>query len=217
MGNVNQQKNQEIMPATITEISLSQALLAPLDAIYKAQIHAARSFLNMILQLGYPHQPVGNDGQPIREEGMPYNQEFYYDAEIDGKKQTLKVSMPALALVPVSPLAVESATFKLEMLVESLQKHNQIQMSEEKSVQVEKDTGFDHNKRPWFMVTDPISIRGNLAPSCAEGEKTAGKGSSIQIEVKVGKIPMPAGLNKLLTFMTESGYSTKGGETLRQV
>jgi hypothetical protein len=216
MGNGNQQKNQENKPAAIAEISLSQVLLAPLDAIYKAQIHAARSVLNMILQLGYPHQPVGEDGQPIREDGMPYNQEFYYDAEINGKKQTLKVSMPALALVPVAPLAVESATFKLEMRVESLQKHNQIQTSEKKAVQEERVSGFDHNKRPWFLVTEPISIRGNLAPSGVEGENSAAKGTSIQIEVKVGKMSMPAGLNKLLTFMTESGYSTKGGETMRQ-
>lgn len=37
---------------------MSQALLAPLDAILKAQLHAARSFLNFLIQLGYPHQPV---------------------------------------------------------------------------------------------------------------------------------------------------------------
>ena len=216
MGNGNQPNEDEKKPAAISEISLSQALLAPLDAIFKAQIHAARSFLNMILQLGYRHQPVGKDGQPIRENGVPYNQEFFYDAEIDGKRQTLKVSMPALALVPVAPLAVESATFNLEMRIESVRKHNQIQRSEEEAIQDEKNSGFDHNRRPWFLVSDPISIRGNLAPSDVEGEKPAGKGASIQIEVKVGKTPIPAGLNKLLTFMTESAVSTKGGEPPRQ-
>lgn len=210
MVNDHQRSNQDNKPAAISEISLSQVLLAPLDAIFKAQIHAARSFLNMILQIGYPHRPVGEDGRPLSGDGVPYNQEFCYYAEIDGKRHPFKVSMPALALVPVAPLAVESATFKLEMRVESVQKHNQMQASEEKSIR--EETGFDQTKRPWFLVSDPISIRGNLAPSGAEGEEQAAKGASIQIEVKVGKTPMPAGLNKLLTFMTESGYSTKGGE-----
>jgi hypothetical protein len=209
MGKANQPENPENKQAAISEISLSQVLLAPLDAIFKAQIHAARSFLNMILQIGYPHQPLKNNGQPIREDGKPYNQEFYYDVETNGKRQTFKVSMPALALVPVAPLTVESATFKLEMRVESVQKHNQIQASEEEEIR--KEQGFDHTKRPWFLVSEPISIRGNLAPSTMEGQQLAGKSASIQIEVKVGKMPMPAGLSKLLTYMTESGYSTNDG------
>ncbi len=33
-------------PAASTVISLSQILLAPLNAIFKAQVHAARSFVN---------------------------------------------------------------------------------------------------------------------------------------------------------------------------
>src|SRR3569833_22533 len=43
-------------PAAQAMVSLSQALLAPLDSIFKAQIHAARSFLNLLLQLGYGHR-----------------------------------------------------------------------------------------------------------------------------------------------------------------
>jgi len=213
MGNGDRQNEQETNSAAISEVSLSQVLLAPLDAIYKAQIHAARSFLNMILQIGYPHLPVEADGRTIREDGKPYNQEFYYDAEVDGQRQTLKVSMPALALVPVAPLAVESANFKLEMRVESLQKHNQMQASEESAIR--EDKGFDNTKRPWFLVSDPISIRGNLVPSRTEGDKSVARDASIQIEVKVGKMPMPAGLSKVLTFMTESGHSMKGGESTR--
>jgi len=211
MGKDNPKNAQESKPAAISEISLSQVLLAPLDAIFKAQIHAARSFLNLILQIGYPHQPVGDDGQPIRMDGKPYNQEFSYDVETDGKRETHKVSIPALALVPVAPLTVESATFKLEMRVESIQKHDQIQASEGKTIREEQR--FDQSKRPWFLVSDPISIIGNLAPPAGEGAKRASQSASIQIEVKVGKMPMPAGLNKLLTFMTESGFSTKGGDS----
>lgn len=38
-------------------ISLSSALLAPINSIFEAQIHAARAFLNFILQMGFRHQP----------------------------------------------------------------------------------------------------------------------------------------------------------------
>jgi hypothetical protein len=38
-------------------ISLSSALLAPINSIFEAQIHAARAFLNFIMQMGFRHQP----------------------------------------------------------------------------------------------------------------------------------------------------------------
>ena len=38
------------------ELTLSAALLAPLNSIFEAQIHAARSFLSFILQMGFKHQ-----------------------------------------------------------------------------------------------------------------------------------------------------------------
>jgi hypothetical protein len=212
MDNSNLLNVKNNQPAAISEISLSQALLAPLDAIFKAQIHAARSFLNMMLQIGYPHSPVGKDGFTTKEDdGKPYNQEFYYDTDIDGNKQTCKVSIPALALVPVAPLAVESATFKLEMLVEAVRNHNQIQSSENESIQNEQG-GYNAEKRPWFLVSDPISVRGNLAPLNTDGGQKTSNGATIQIEIKVGKTPMPSGLDKLLTFLTHSSFTTKGGE-----
>ncbi len=200
--------NFEEGPAATSPVSLSQALLAPLDAIFKAQIHAARSFLNLVLQIGYPHNPVvDSNGNRSPDGGSPYNQDFYYDVEVNGEIQRRKVSVPTLALVPVAPLAVESADFKLAIRVSNIQRHNQIQKSEGEAVKEEEDTGYGHSKRPWFLVSDPISIRGTIGPS-GEGKEETGKESTIQIEVKVGKVPMPAGLDKLLTFLTQSSYTS---------
>ena len=196
-------------PAATSPISLSQALLAPLDAIFKAQIHAARSFLNLVLQIGYPHRPViDKKGTPSTDEGSPYNYEFFYDVEVNGEVQRRKVTVPSLALVPVVPLAVESADFKLAMKVSSVQRHNQIQESEEDAVKEEAEAGYGHNKRPWFLVPDPISIRGTIGQS-GGGKGEGAQESTIQIEVKVGKVPMPAGLDKLLTFLTQTSYTSK--------
>src|SRR3569833_3922135 len=81
-------------PAAQAMVSLSQALLAPLDSIFKAQIHAARSFLNLLLQLGYGHRPVNREGManPPRRgageqgreaepppDGPPYAHDIYND------------------------------------------------------------------------------------------------------------------------------------------
>lgn len=212
--------------ASETIISLSQALLAPLDAIFKAQLHGARSFLNLLLQLGFPHKPIDEGGVeiPEKKEGhlelpltppekketpkeLPYNLEFHYEAMIDGKVLKRKVSIPALALVPVAPLAVESAGFKFGMMVKKIERHRQIQDSEAKAVEKEKEKGYDRHKRPWFLVDDPISMQGVIAPPVQmEGTRETAQESTIQIEVKVGKMMIPAGLDKLLTSLTQTSY-----------
>lgn len=218
MENEGHPDNSCSEPAAISTISLSQALLAPLDAIFQAQIHAARSFLNMLLQIGYPHEAVDEKGKVKAAGGAvadaddkhrPYNQEFYYDVDVDGNKEQHKVSIPALALVPVAPLAIEAATFKLEMRVDCTVPHTQIQDSESEAVSGE--TGFDKSKRPWFLVSKPVSIMGNVAPPKGDEAKSASQAPSISIEIKVGKTSMPSGLDKLLTFLTQSSHTAKGG------
>lgn len=188
--------------AAETPVSLSQALLAPLDAIFKAQIHAARSFLSLLLQVGYPHQSLDEEGKPKIEGGTPYNQDFFYELEVNGIKEIRKVSIPALALVPVAPLAVENATFNLEMKTEYVTYHKQMQDSETTSIGNEQK--YDEKKRPWYLVSEPISIRGTLSPS-GPAEPQTGKASTIQIQVRVGRVPMPSGLDKLLTSLTQAG------------
>jgi hypothetical protein len=181
--------------AAETPVSLSQALLAPLDAIFKAQIHAARSFLSLLLQVGYPHQPLDEQGMAKVEKGTPYNQEFFYELEVNGKKELRKVSIPALALVPVAPLAVKKASFSFEMKAEWVDDHSQMQG---------KESDAFKQKRPWFLVSEPISIRGTLAPSGPSGSHTA-QASTIQIQVKVAQVAMPSGLDRLLSSLTQAG------------
>jgi hypothetical protein len=47
-------KEKELKDDSIT---LSAALLAPINSIFEAQIHSARAFLNFVLQMGFRHQP----------------------------------------------------------------------------------------------------------------------------------------------------------------
>ncbi len=52
-------------PANADDISLAQAILAPLDAIFQAQIHAARSYINLLWQMAYPHIPIDKNGAQV--------------------------------------------------------------------------------------------------------------------------------------------------------
>src|SRR5512146_1326965 len=196
-------ENPDFGSAATQPVSLSQTLLAPLDALFKAQIHAARSFLNLVLQIGYPHVPVNKDGEKTPyDSSRPYTQDFFYDATMNGKTETHKVSIPTLALMPLTPLAIESANIKLEMKVSQVLQHEQMQESEEENLG--KEEKYSREKRPWFLVKDPISIRGTLAPTSGDKQSLA----AIQIDIKVGRAPMPAGLDKLLTHLSQASQES---------
>lgn len=222
----DRQKKKEGGPAAINDISLSQAILAPLDALFKAQVHAARSFLNLLLQIGYPHQSVQETGTAASGEqadGQAYNLEFFHNITIDNETRKQRISVPALALIPLAPLAVESGEFSFDMTISKIEHHQQIQASEKSAVDTEKG-GYNRSKRPWYLVDDPVSIHGNIAPLSApppgerevepaqrvEGEQA--QKAKIHVEVKVGKVPLPAGLDKLITSLTQISSMSDVGD-----
>lgn len=205
-------------PASQTKVSLSQALLAPLDAIFKAQLHGARSFLNMLLQLGYPDEEAAKRAgsaaaSPVAKDGKPFTMRFRHDTTIDGRTLQQEIEVPALALVPIAPLAVQSAEFKLRFHVTDIEQHEQYQRVREKA---RADAGVtDEEDGPWRLVSHPVSLRGSLAPPPGAAEATADEGaparsagrseasSQIEIFVKVGTVSMPAGLDRLLTALNQ--------------
>jgi hypothetical protein len=177
-----------------TRLTLEQALLAPLDSILKAQLHSARSFLNLLLQLGYPHKEKDDDS-----DGHPYSLDFHFTQE----GETQKLSVPALSLVPISPLAVDSANFQLEMSARRVVKQAQIRDSEKQKSDAEKDKGYDRYQRPWFLVDKPVNIEGDIvASSGSESAKHSDTQSAIKININVKSVPLPAGLDKLLSSMS---------------
>src|SRR5262245_24503897 len=204
-------------------MSLSQALLAPLDAILKAQVHRAGWFLNFALQIGYPHQPLpppaaGAPGQPGPADGdgdgdgRPYRVDFVHDVPGGGRQ---KISIPALALVPVTPLGVSQADFSFDFFVQEIARHRQIQASEAAQTDIEKAQSagsvagpVDRNTRPWFLVDTPLSLQGTFAPAPppAEGQDRAGSRvdeARFHIDVKVASMPVPPALEKLLAGLTQ--------------
>ncbi|MFZ5479062.1 MAG: DUF2589 domain-containing protein [Myxococcota bacterium] len=196
-------EKQRIGAAAATDISLSQAILAPLDAIAQAQVHAARSFLNFVSQIGFPHE----HGKAVKEEvapedGQRSSRAYEMEFEVDGPgAEVRKIRVPALALVPVQPLAVDDATVRFTFHVRELYRHRQIQESE----LGDQEAAF---KRPWFLVDQPVDLRGTVAPPAQDASQTD-TSSAVSIEIHVAKAPVPAALVKLLTALTEmSGEET---------
>ena len=215
--------------AANTVLSLSQALLAPLDAILKAQVHAARSFLNFILQIGFPPRspasppapggPEGggqggeNGGEPPvaaqRDQDRPHQVQFCFDSPGGGRH---RISIPALALVPVAPLGVSGAKFQFDFFIREIARHRQIQASRKSEVEADKarspddpDLKVDRNTRPWFLVDTPLSLQGTFAPSAGKGEEAArATEARFHVDVTIAALPMPAALEKMLAGLSQA-------------
>ncbi len=232
----------------VTELTLSAAILAPLNAIFEAQIHAARAFLNFILQMGFKHrfspdellhkikeikiqlQNEEDDKQAKRfqqrideyqelydylilkeeigagqklskqdeeklaklhdkllkkDNGEIYTQEFNYTDENNIRK---KIVIPNLALIPVKPLAIKDASYNFKMsLNRSYKNYRQMQQG-----------SAGDEPRPWYLL-QPKSLSGEIIP-----ESDAANQTCIQVEVNVGEVELPQGLNNLLISLTQS-------------
>lgn len=216
-------------PVEIVDLSLSQVVLAPLDALFKAQVHAARSFLSLLLQVGFRHKGDGSR----EDEAFAWEFHIPYTEPVTGKRSTARVRVPTLALAPLQPLSIASADYEVELMVRRVGRHKQFQRTRAKAALEQEKRPTDPEAvrqeqeapRPWYLVENPISIRGTLgeAPSpttlgpseAAEegaGEKalrdeqraTRARYGRVKVKVHVDRVPVPAGLSRLLTTLTES-------------
>lgn len=197
------------------ELSLSQAILSPLDSIFQAQVHAARSFINLLLQVGYPHLVIDkNTGRPSTDPAVnppekykPYELEFNFDQENNGVSNSYKVKIPALSLVPLNSLAIDSAEFNFGLKVKNIERFPQMQRSEVSTLSNEASGAGDDDprlNRKWFLVDEPVSFKGTISskPSAAMAEQTSE--AVIDINIKLSKSPVPAALDNLLAVLTKS-------------
>jgi hypothetical protein len=225
-GTEDQKREEDKTSGDFENVSLSAALLAPLSSLMKAQLHGARAFLNFLLQLGYRHVKLDGKGEAVLPDDPkrvePYNLDFVNEIEIDGEKKYQKISVPALALIPIAPLGVESAEFEYDFQVENHEKHAQVQVD-----RIKEDEGSGYGeKRPWYLVDDPVSLRGWFPRARSEGEipaaaeaTTVGEtknAAAIHISMKVGRMAIPSGLDKLISSLTQGAkqgpYEPEGNE-----
>ena len=194
-------ENDNSTPAAASPITLSAAILAPLDALFKAQIHSSRAFINYLFQMAYPHLPLNDKGEIDRENigeelKKPYTLDIPYQNPENQEIGTIKV--PVLALMPVTPLGIEEAKIDFSMSVENVNSHKVIQQSEAGK---EDNSTWDRSKRPWFLVDEPKSIVGSISSDANTNDASK---SNIQVSITVRKQPIPAALDKALTALTQT-------------
>jgi hypothetical protein len=203
------QEPNKATPAASTPLSLSEAILAPLDSIFKAQVHSARSFINFLFQMAYPHLPLKDDGSvnwALVTEDMkkPYTLDISYLKQDGQSTGTIKI--PSLALLPIAPVGVDEAEIKFALSVEEVGSHHVIQDSEEGTVDKEQND-WGRKKRPWFLIDDPKSIRGTFTPrsqNSDDSENSTKNTNAIEISIKVKRVPTPAALEKALSVLTQT-------------
>jgi uncharacterized protein YaiL (DUF2058 family) len=243
-SNSNTRKSNNAAKESLT---LSAALLSPINSLFEAQVQSARAFLNFILQMGFKDKVTETDikKEKARLESLgefrgekkerllelekhvkaqvEYNKlrkkedlsaeekeekakldrlledndmkedvwtmRFQY---VDGQNQEHTIIIPALALVPVQPLAIKRASFDFFMSVES--KYEQYIQNQPSRVGKEES--------PWFFI-QPKRIRGKIDTNESNVKK-----AGINISVEVESTPIPQGLANLLTSLTQSGRIT---------
>lgn len=182
---------------------MAQAVLAPLDAIFKAQIHAARSYINMLWQMAYEHVGLDENGHmqdTSRDQKIPYSFPLSFETSDANGTHLTTVNIPTIAMVPVTPLGVEEATIKFSMTVTDIADHQQIQDSTK--MPASGQTDWSKTKRPWYLVSNPVSLQGTITTS--DSSK-----SSVDINIRITKAPIPAALEKALTILTQNIAVTK--------
>lgn len=218
-SNINEEKEP---------ISLSAALLAPINSIFEAQIHSARAFLNFILQMGFRHQPTpdeleGNEKlqneQKQKEEGKESIRKLLKKKQQTGALTKDEIAKLKELSINYGDLYHQSIDFidqngndiflgipNLALLPIKPLAINEAEFTYQFAVASEdkayKQMGAALKKdedRPWFLIKEPKSIRGSFTTS---NEKSMER--SIKINVKVGSTEIPYGLEKLLVHLTNS-------------
>ncbi len=234
MEKTSDKEKKDEQGETNQTLTLSAALLAPLNSIFEAQVHSSRAFLNFLLQMGFRHRYSDAEVKKL-EENKEENKATLDSIDFERKKKETidqllakkkrgealspdelvelrqlqleygdlyqqcisyvdplgtdrQIFIPNLALLPMKPLSIESATFNFELRVSDNSKDFK---------QMGTISGFEDSKRPWFLI-QPKSVRGEFASS-----KESGTDKNIKIEVKVGTTEMPYGLHKLLSSLTD--------------
>ncbi|AJQ95538.1 hypothetical Protein YC6258_03502 [Gynuella sunshinyii YC6258] len=192
-----------------SRLTLSQAVLAPINSILQAQVHASRSFLNLIFQMGFGHKAIDDSGNVTDQSEntdtmyrFDYIQEKY---DSQGNLKKYKVSIPVLAALPLNPLVIEEAEVQFSMtLANEYRSQKQFSESGQKAKATKVDEKYRETNRPWYVVDNPVDLLGSIGDESTNGAK-------IDIRLKVGKGDLPAELKKFIATASDFGMATDVG------
>lgn len=196
----------------ISRLTLSQAILAPIQSLLAAQAHASRSFLNLLLQTGFDHKGVGKDGTQADTSGTSTGKKdldndgiyrLYFDQtrEVNGKKEKIRVSIPTIAAVPMHPLTIDEAEIEFSMRLsgERYRKARTFSSASQKGQGSIEDEIYNENTRPWFLIDDPVDIYGEIAPK----SNASSEAPEISVKIKVKQCETPEALRRFISNLND--------------
>ena len=210
------------------DISLSAAILAPLNAIFEAQVHAARAFLNFILQMGFRHEYTPEDKAELNKDREKNKvildeiekrdidkkriAELEKRSDLDEKERNelwnLKLRSDDMILQRFdlfSDKGDNSSVFIPNLAILPIKPLAIDNANFKFQLTVKKCTQeYDQLRKVEGTAKDrPWFL---IKPKHIEGQFYKGdeKEESIKIEVNIGSTDMPEGLDKLSTSLTNS-------------
>ena len=227
-----------------SHITLSQAILAPVQSLLQAQTHAARSFLNLLLQTGFDHKGVANSGdqksgtpsadgnsgdaaQSARQKDKDANGVYRLAFEqtrvnAKGEEETVTVSIPTIAAIPMHPLAIEEAEVEFSMRLgidkdgdgsDSYVRAKSFSNAGQKAKQTQADgqeaDKYDQSERPWFLVDQPVDLQGQISPKQGSSEQP-----EVSVKMKVSQVEAPEALRRFISNLND--FSTVETEVTKE-
>lgn len=220
------------------EITLSAALLAPLNGIFEAQIHAARAFLNFILQMGFRHKYTEKEIEVLRKD-PEQNQSILRDIENE-KTAKNRIKILEEKKIAQGELSKEESEelwiLKLNWDDLYFQKFDFLDGNGKSSsifipnlallpikplavdnAKFKFNLSVTSNSKEYQQMGTVDGAENKrpwylINPKSVRGEFAKGESSekTIQVEVSVSATEMPYGLDKLLTSLTNNvGISNK--------
>lgn len=220
------------------EITLSAALLAPLNGIFEAQIHAARAFLNFILQMGFRHKYTEKEIEILKKD-PEQNQSIIKDIENE-KAAKNRIKILEEKKIAQGELSKEESeelwALKLNWDDIYFQKFDFLDGNGKSSsifipnlallpikplavdnAKFKFNLSVTSNSKEYRQMGTVEGLENKrpwylINPKSVRGEFAKGESNekTIQVEVSISATEMPYGLDKLLTSLTNNvGISNK--------
>ncbi|WP_317933232.1 DUF2589 domain-containing protein [Halioxenophilus sp. WMMB6] len=170
-------------------LSLAQLIGAPIHALIDAEAQAALTTANFIRNMGFEGGDHPGDLGPMRMASFRHNR-----TNNNGEQSTIQVDLPFLSLLPIPALQIKDA--ELEYTVKVLRTETDNSFSKESLQQ--------QALQPSPLIEQPAIMRASLAPESSASKRGRSLDMLVKMKVTVQQSDIPAGLGRLLNYMSDN-------------
>ncbi|MFH8443275.1 DUF2589 domain-containing protein [Streptomyces sp. NPDC018026] len=173
------------------ELSLpfEQIIGGPLQGVIRSSAMAANETARFINSVGF------DEKKHARMVDFTYTSEPTETDSAAGKKVVTNVSVPLLAVVPVPYLQLSKVTLDFNVKIDSVSKQERKQ-----------DVGGEASASGGFWGIQ-ASVKASYSSSSSSSD-TVSRSASMSVHVEAQQGPMPGGMEKILTMLTDNAVTT---------